>query len=163
VTVRLVIRSALIFKLIADTKKFYIHMRWYDIPRNPETRTLRQFAGLCLLIFGGLAVWNGVVHHRPVVAGVFAVLALGIGVPGLVAPRVVRPVFVGWMVLAFPIGWVVSHITLALLFYGLFTPIGLVMRLAGRDPLCLRPGPTTESYWTPRAAPADVRRYFRQY
>lgn len=138
-------------------------MRWADIPRNPDNRTLRQFGGLCLLVFGGLAVWNAAVRDRPIVAAVLGVLAVGIGVPGLVAPRVIKPVFVGWMVLAFPIGWVVSHVILAVMFYGLFTPIGLVMRLAGRDPLSLRANSDAETYWTPRAAPGDVRRYFRQY
>ena len=39
------------------------------------------------------------------------------------------------MVLAFPIGWTVSQVILAVMFYGLFTPIGLVFRLIGRDPL----------------------------
>ena len=39
------------------------------------------------------------------------------------------------MVLAFPIGWTVSQVMLALMFFGLFTPIGLVFRLIGRDPL----------------------------
>ena len=39
------------------------------------------------------------------------------------------------MVLAFPIGWTVSQVILLLMFYGLFTPIGLVFRLIGRDPL----------------------------
>ncbi len=138
-------------------------MRWSDIPRNPDTRTLRQFAGLCLLVFGGLAAWHGFVHHRLVLAGILAALAVGLGGPGLAAPRLIRPIFVGWMILAFPIGWVVSHVMLAVLFYGLFTPIGLVMRLAGRDPLSLRPGPPSDTYWTLKAAPTDVRRYFRQY
>jgi hypothetical protein len=138
-------------------------MRWADIPRNPDTRTLRQFAGLCLLAFGGLALGNGLWHHRPALAATFAALALGLGIPGLLAPRILKPVFVGWMVLAFPIGWAVSHLMLALMFYALFTPIGLVMRLAGRDPLALRPGPPSDSYWTPKPPPGDVRRYFRQY
>ena len=39
------------------------------------------------------------------------------------------------MVLAFPIGWTVSQVMLAMMFFGLFTPIGLVFRLIGRDPL----------------------------
>ena len=58
-----------------------------------------------------------------------------IGLLGLLWPRVIRPVYVGWMVLAFPIGWTVSQAMLAVMFYGLFTPIGLLFRLIGRDPL----------------------------
>ena len=36
------------------------------------------------------------------------------------------------MIVAFPIGWAVSHIMLAALFYGLFTPVALVFRTIGR-------------------------------
>ncbi len=46
-----------------------------------------------------------------------------------------RWVYIGWMILAFPIGWTVSQVMLAVMFFGLFTPIGLVFRLIGRDPL----------------------------
>jgi hypothetical protein len=43
-------------------------------------------------------------------------------------------------------------ITMALLFFAVVTPIGLVMRLAGRDPLRLRFEPAEPSYWVPRAS-----------
>ena len=49
------------------------------------------------------------------------------------------------------------------MFYGLFTPIGLVFRLIGRDPLQRARRPGSESYWTPKPAPADLRRYFKQF
>ena len=61
-----------------------------------------------------------------------------------------RPIYVGWMVLAFPIGWTVSQAMLALMFYGLFTPIGLLFRLIGRDPLQLSRRSGLETYWTPK-------------
>ena len=62
-------------------------------------------------------------------------LALTVGLAGLTRPEWMRSIYVGWMVLAFPIGWTVSQVMLALMFFGLFTPIGLVFRLIGRDPL----------------------------
>ena len=67
------------------------------------------------------------------------------------------------MVLAFPIGWTVSQVMLAVMFFGLFTPIGLVFRLLGRDPLHRTRRPGLESYWAPKPAPADLRRYFKQF
>jgi hypothetical protein len=67
------------------------------------------------------------------------------------------------MVLAFPIGWAVSLLTLGLVYYGLFTPLGLAFRLVGRDALGLRPRPGATTHWAPRPAVADVRRYFRQF
>ena len=79
----------------------------------PPTKTLRQFAGLWLVFFGGLAAWQGFVRRHATLAIVLAVLALTIGPLGLLWPRLIRPVFVAWMVLAFPIGWTVSQLMLA--------------------------------------------------
>ena len=50
-----------------------------------------------------------------------------------------------------------------MMFFGLFTPIGLVFRLIGRDPLQRARRAGVESYWAPKPAPADVRSYFKQF
>jgi hypothetical protein len=138
-------------------------MRWSDIDFRPPRKTLRQFAGLWLAFFGGLALWQGLVRGHAGLAGVFAVLALTIGPLGLVRPGWLRPIYVGWMILAFPIGWTISQVILALMFYGLFTPIALVFRLLGRDVLHRARRPGMESYWTPKPAAADLRSYFKQF
>jgi len=134
---------------------------WADIPRAPEVRTLRQFSGLCLLLFGGAAAWrwwSGSTDLRTIA------LAIGgaTGVVGLVRPRFVRPVFVVWLMLSFPIGWAVSRLILAVLFYGVFTPIGVVFRMMGRDVLKLRPDRRSDSYWTPKDQ-SSGRSYYRQF
>ena len=138
-------------------------MRWSDIPFSPSPRMLREFAAIWLVFFGGMAAWQGLVRGRTGVALALAALAVVVGGIGLARPGFVRPIFVGWMVLAFPIGWTVSLLLLGLVYYGLFLPIGLVFRLTGRDALQVRPRPGAATYWTPHAAPADVRRYFRQF
>jgi hypothetical protein len=138
-------------------------MRWSDIPFDPSRATLRQFAGLWLAFFGGLALWQGLVRGQTGLATLLAVLALTIGPLGLIRPGWIRPIYVGWMVLAFPIGWTVSQVMLALMFYGLFTPIGLLFRLLGRDALHRTRRPEVESYWTPKPAPAGPKSYFRQF
>src|SRR5688572_30877719 len=96
-------------------------MRWSDLPLNPSPRMLRQFAGLWIVFFGGLAAWRWFALGQPRAATVLAVLAVTIGPLGLLAPSVIRPIFVAWLALAFPIGWVVSRVILLALF-------GLVMR-----------------------------------
>ncbi len=96
---------------------------------------LRQFAGLWLACFGGLALWHGLVRGQMFAATGFAILALTLGPIGLVRPNWIKAVYVAWMVLAFPIGWTVSQLVLALIYFGLFTPLALVFRLLGRDPL----------------------------
>ena len=138
-------------------------MRWSDIPFHPSRATLRQFAGLWLVFFGGLALWQGLVRGQTGLATLCAVLALTIGPLGLIRPGWIRPIYVGWMVLAFPIGWTISQVMLALMFFGLFAPIGLVFRLLGRDPLHRTRRPGVESYWTPKPAPAGPKSYFRQF
>jgi len=129
-------------------------MRFSDLPLNPSARTLRQFAGLWILFFGGLACW-----HTSIVWALVALL----GMPGLVWPAVLRPIFVGWMVLVFPIGWVMSRVLLGVLFYGLFTPLAIAFRLGGRDTLRRRARPEGDSYWVPKPSVSEVSRYFRQF
>ncbi len=138
-------------------------MQWTDISFDPPRRTLRQFAGLALIVFGGLAGWNYFAKGQVVSSAVLAVLAVAIGLPGLARPRLVRPVYVGAMILAFPIGWVVSRLLLAILFYGVVTPMGLVLRLGGRDPLRLARPAARTTYWMAKPEPADLRSYFRQF
>ena len=138
-------------------------MQWSDVTRPPSPRTLRQFAGLCLVVFGGLAIWTAVQGNNAAATRVFAALALGIGPVGLLAPRLIRPVFVAWMVVAFPIGWTVSRVLLALVFYGLFTPLGLIFRMMGRDRLRLRRQPHRATYWTAKTQPTQMRDYLRQF
>jgi hypothetical protein len=137
-------------------------MRWSDIPFQPSSRTLRQFAALCLAVFTALAGWRFLRHGDVLVPWLFLGLAFTLGPLGLVRPQLLRPVFVGWMIVVFPIGWLVSHLVLAVLFYGLFTPLGLIFRLAGRDALACRRKPGQNSFWTPKPAARDVRSYFRQ-
>jgi hypothetical protein len=47
---------------------------------------------------------------------------------------------------------IATLIMMALLFFVVVTPIGIVTRLAGRDPLRLRFEPADPSYWVPRTS-----------
>jgi hypothetical protein len=138
-------------------------MQWSDIPFKPDRKTLRQFAGLWLIVFGGMALWQALVLKRTTLGISLGALALVVGLAGLTRPEWVRLIYVGWMVLAFPIGWTISQVMLLLMYGGLFVPIGLVFRLIGRDPLQRTRRPGIESYWTPKPAPADVKNYFQQF
>ena len=123
---------------------------------------LRQFAGLWLVVFGGLAVWR--VWHGEVGpwTDVLAVAAIVVGGAGLAWPAAVRPIYKGWMIAAFPIGWTISKIVMAAMFYLVFTPVGIIFRLMGRDALRLRRG-RAESFWVPKTGPKSGDEYLRQY
>ena len=72
-------------------------MNFSDIPRNPDNRMLRQFAGLWVMFFVGMALSEFFRNHNTTAAIVVGVLAISVGVPGLIFPRLLKPVFVGWM------------------------------------------------------------------
>ena len=99
---------------------------------------LRQFAGLWILFFGAIALSQHFRSQHTTVAVVVGTLALVVGVPGLFLPGILKPIFVGWMILAFPIGWLVSHAILFLIYWSVFVPIGFILRRMGHDPLHLR-------------------------
>lgn len=133
-----------------------------DAPVATTDTVLRQFAGLWILFFGGLACWQGLWHDRTTLGAVCAGLAALVGLPGLIHPQAIRPVFTLAMAIAMPIGLVVSKALLLILFYGLFTLVGVIFRLIGRDALRRRFQPGQPSYWMAKPAAADIRSYFRQ-
>jgi hypothetical protein len=138
-------------------------MKWSDIPKNPSPKMLRQFAAAWLVFFLLWAAWLGLKKGNASLGTVLAVVAIVGGVGGLVKPALLRWVFIAWMVLAFPIGWLVSLVLLLVLFYGIFTPVALVLRLRGRDALRLKRPADLTSFWLGKDTPLDVRSYFRQY
>lgn len=137
-------------------------MQWSDITTPPPQKLLRQFAGLCLVVFGGLAVWRVAHIGLDGWAGLWAALGVGIGSVGLIRPSAVRFIYTGWMIAAFPIGWTISRLMLALMFYLVFTPVALVFRLMRRDALHLRRS-SGASYWRAKPGAAQSDEYFRQF
>lgn len=136
-------------------------MNWTDVTTPPRNAVLRQFAGLCFVVFGGLAAWRMFTTGLDTPAMVLGAAGGVIGLAGLVWPRAVRWIFTGWLIAVFPIGWAVSRVVLAVIYYAVFTPVALVFRMMGRDELKLRrPGGTTA--WTPKRQPGSVDEYLRQ-
>jgi hypothetical protein len=135
-----------------------------EIPPPVPERTLRQFAGLCLLIFGGMFLARWIQHPgAPGTSGWIALLlATLIGLPGLARPDAIRGVYSGAMTLTRPIGHVIGAVFLAIVYFGVLTPMAIVFRLVGRDGLH-RFRREASSYWVPHAPTDDVRLYLRQY
>jgi hypothetical protein len=138
-------------------------MRLADLPLNPTPRMLRQFAGAGLVLLVGLGLWE--TRRRGWVAGPITLIAVGcvLGAVGLLRPRWLKPVFVAATLVTLPIGWVLSQAILAVMYFGVITPVGLFFRMTGRDALGLRRAVEPGSYWAAKPAPEDVRRYLRQY
>lgn len=136
---------------------------------KPSEQMLRQFGWVGLFAFPGVATlvtyqfldwqWNWI-GYTLIGLGAFS------GVMAATAPRALKPVFISMMLLALPIGFVVSAVLLRLLYYGLFTPMALWFKLIGRDSMRRTLDPDVTSYWEEHR---DLRTsrlpasYFRMY
>ena len=143
-----------------------------DINLAPDDSTLRKFGFISLAGFGGLSAlaWHealmfsfGLGSARFAVTSVLGVLAVLTTLFSLVWPRGNLPIYLGLSLLSYPIGLVVSHVMLFALFFGLFAPMALVLRLIGRDPMQRKKQPQTDSYWTQARAGRTRDSYFRQF
>ena len=139
---------------------------------NPDARTLRQFGFIAFFGFGFVAAlaWFellvfafGLGAARPIVAGAFAALAVISALLSLVYPKANLPIYLGLTIVAYPIGFVLSYVIMGTLFYLLITPVGLLFKLIGRDPLNRRFDPEAPTYWTSVAGPRARESYFRQF
>lgn len=138
-------------------------MRLIQIDHNPSRRQLNLFGLIWLVFFGvvgGIALQkSGSLPATTVIWG----LALAVPVLGWIVPAFMRVVYLGMAYAAFPIGFVVSHLILVIVYYLVLTPTGLVMRLFGYDPMNRRFDESTDTYWCPREQDDSLNGYFRQF
>ncbi len=135
---------------------------------HPEPRVLRQFAVFAVV---GLPLLAGLVlrmshaftwtHPAMLVAAAVGVLQFALFAAGLRAPT--RWLYVTLTIVALPIGFVLSQVLMAVIFYLVITPIGLVFRLIGRDAMGRRWEPQRKSYWHDRGPMRRPSSYFRLY
>ncbi|MCG8403905.1 MAG: hypothetical protein MI923_01780 [Phycisphaerales bacterium] len=147
-------------------------MALIQIDWNPPPKTLRQFGLIGLGGFGLLAAlayfqWLLFAYlpdsaAKPT-AYAFIAVAMYSGFFAAVAPPALKPLYVLMTVITFPIGLVVSYLTMAVIFYGILTPVGLIFKLIGRDAMNRKFEPSATTYWVKRKPPANVKRYFRQF
>lgn len=139
-----------------------------EVNWKPEKSTLRLFALIWLIGFSSIAVliaWRGGTFEGGgswIIPQVLWAIAAVVGAAGLILPVLVRPVYFLWMGVTYPVGWVLSHLILLTIYYGLFTPLGIIFRIIGRDPLN-RKQAERSSYWIEKNDRPSVSRYFRQY
>jgi hypothetical protein len=124
-----------------------------DFSRQEEIKPSsdRSF-GLVIAAFFLIVGFWPLVRAQPIrwwalgAATVFALLAL-------LWTAALAPLNRLWMKLGALLYTVVSPVVMALLFYVTVTPIALLMRLLGKDPLRLRRDPDAASYWIDRTPP----------
>lgn len=136
-------------------------MNLVRINRQPSVRDLRVFATLSFAFGAGFA-WFAAVRGWGAVAVLSATVGVAVALVGWWRPRAVRGVYVGACTAAWPVGFVVSHLVLAGIYFLVVTPIGLLLRLAGKDPLQRRFDATRPTYWADRGPERPPESYFRQ-
>ncbi len=129
-----------------------------------DRREQRKFGLLMAAAIAVLGLIRSALHgfeHVPVyffaVAAVFLVL-------GLVAPVLLKPVFIAWMKFAELLNWVVTHVLLTFAWCVMMTPVRLLVSLFAEDPLKREWKQNGSSYWEPpEEQPKEVERYFNQF
>lgn len=131
---------------------------------EPTTLELRYF-GLMLAAFlglvGALARWK---WRAPMAGWLLGSLALVVAVTYYALPPLRRPLLVAWRTMLLPVERTISYVLLAIVYYLVFTPLGLFLRRLGRDELGRGFEPQAKSYYfVRRRIESDPARYFRQF
>ena len=130
-------------------------MRWFGL----------LLGSICLVIAGIMFFWG---QQNPgefaVKPAVFAGLGSVCILMALVIPMALKPVNTVFLIVSMIVGWIMTRVVLTLLFFGLFLPIGLILRMSGKDSMCLKFDREAQSYWIPRTDetfdPVRCRRLF---
>ena len=110
-----------------------------------EKSDLRIFGsafGLIFLIIAGYLFWK---EKEPF--QIFLAIGITFLLTAIVFPVVLKPVYWIWMIFALILGWFMTFVILSLLFYVILAPIGLTLRLFGKQFLDLSWVKSKESYW----------------
>jgi hypothetical protein len=129
--------------------------------RSVEIGSNRSFGvvmGVVCLVLSGLGFWVDSAYW-PIWTGAAAVF----GSLALLWPRLLSPLNRVWFWFGLALHKVVNPLVMGVLFFVVITPIGLLMRLAGKRPLGLRFEPDTSSYWVTRGSALQPGPMTKQY
>ena len=136
-------------------------MALVEINWKPDRRELRNFGIAMIVGFGILAALAHLWWEMPRLALGFAIAGGVAGLLGLTGTRAALVVYLPWMAIAFVLGNIMSRVLVAAFFYLMITPMGLVMRVVGKDALQRKNRRT--STWDALPKSTDPARYERQF
>jgi hypothetical protein len=107
-----------------------------------EGRRFGFTIGIAFLAIAGLLWWRAHVVASAITASLAVLLLLG----GALVPGRLGPVHAGWMRFALLLSKVTTPVLMAIVYFVVITPIGLIRRAAGKSPIVVRsPGTRWES------------------
>ncbi len=144
-----------------------MHILWQEIKEvDTSKKALRSFGwvvGGVLLVIAAVVWWRND-FTLTTVASVLGGIGGALVVLGLTVPVVLKPVYRVWMALAVVMGFFMTRVILSVVYYLVMTPIGLAMRLFGKDPLHRRIDPEASSYWIEKSyddeSPERLEKYY---
>ncbi len=129
-----------------------------------STREIRQWALVMTAALTLVGILWQFVFHRPQAAQVFWIIAAAFLLPGLIWPGALKPIYPAWLKFSEALGWFNTRLILTLTFFLVFSPIGLVLRLLGKDLIKERWDRRAASYWIDLPEkPFDPDKYENQY
>ena len=110
-----------------------------------DLRSFGVIIGIILLLVAGFLFYREKESFQTFlyIAGAF----IGFG---LIIPIILKPIYIVWMTFAVVLGWFMTRFILSLLFYVIITPIGVVLRIFGKDFLEIKKESVQGSYWNQR-------------
>jgi hypothetical protein len=132
-----------------------------QMSQEPTTKDLRQFGLLVGGVFSVIGSWPVVFRSEPPRLWAMILGSLLI-VLGAVVPQSLKQVHHGWMKIGHVLGAINTRILLGIIYYLLITPMGLVMRLMGKDSMHRTLAKETTTYRVVRAprSPQHMRNQF---
>lgn len=115
-----------------------------------KEKDLKQFGvvlGIILVVIAGLQMLRG---HHPALPKYFISIAVIAEICACIKPGLLKPIFIIFTKVGKVIGWVNTRVLLMLVFYLIMTPIGMILRLCGKDLLQQKMGKDEGSYWQER-------------
>ena len=125
------------------------------MPKAVALPSDRSFGFTFVVVFGLLAFWAGWTG-RSTTLGIFAGLSAITLVTALLRARLLHPLNRAWMRFGAALHVVVNPIVLGAIYFLVIAPVGIGMRLAGRDALRRRMEPDARSYWIDRTPPGPA-------
>lgn len=124
----------------------------------PSNRKFGFFFTFVFIVVAAYFYYSANVSFALVFIGVASIFLL----VTLIKSDALLPLNKLWMRFGFLLGMIVSPIILGIIFFGLFTPIAMLMRLSGRDELRLKFRHTI-SHWITRSEPIKPDSFKRQF